>query len=114
MENVNMSRYKRLLLAKRWELLSANGGRLLLEADGGLADNEAIEAPTEGEVMLDAHPNQAWSNLWRAISWALVQMSNGNYGNCTCCGNRISSARLEAVPWTDCCRDCTQLEAICY
>ena len=115
MGNTTQNRYKRMLLAKRWELLSANGGRLLTGTQGGPAKaNNTNHVPAEGEAMLDAHPSMAWSNLWRAIGWALVRLDQGDFGYCTSCGKPITGACLEAAPWTDCCLDCMRLAAACY
>ena len=115
MGNTTQNRYKRMLLAKRWELLSTNGGRLLTGTGGGPAEADDLNpAPAEGEAMFDSHPSLAWSNLWRAIGWALVRLDEGNFGYCTSCGKLITSAHLDTTPWTDCCLDCMRLAAACY
>jgi len=40
---------------------------------------------------------------------ALNRMTEGTYGVCTSCGNRIALPRLEAVPWARFCIDCQEL-----
>ena len=104
-----LDEYRQSLLAKQQELLAANGGRLVLAPAGGLSGaDEMDQALAESHAMVEAHLSQARSRLRRAIEWALVRLNKGNYGLCTACGNPISRARLRAVPWTDCCRDCVE------
>ncbi len=108
-----LNRYRRSLLAKQRELLTANGGRLVLGAAGGLAGADVMDqALAESEAMIDAHLSQARSLLRRAIEWALLRLKRGNYGFCAACGNSISRARLRAVPWTPFCRDCVEQEDV--
>jgi RNA polymerase-binding protein DksA len=106
-----LNRYRRALLAKQRELLTANGGRLVLAPAGGLPGADVMDqALAESEAMIDAHLSQARSRLRRAIEWALLRIQKGNYGVCTACGNPISRARLRAVPWAHLCRDCSEQE----
>ncbi len=44
----------------------------------------------------------------RQISDALQRIEDGSYGICMRCGDEISHARLDAVPYTLLCRDCAQ------
>jgi DnaK suppressor protein len=97
------------LLAKRRELLTVNGGSLVLGPAGGLPGADAMDqALAESESTIDAHLSEARSNLRREIDWALVRMKKGLYGICESCGNPISPARLAAVPWTEYCRGCME------
>ena len=105
----HLDQYKRSLLAKQQELLAANGGRLVLGAAGGLAGADLMDqAFAQSEAVVDARLSQDRSGLRRAIEWALVRIKKGTYGICAACGNPISRARLKAVPWADCCRDCME------
>lgn len=107
----DLNQYRESLLAKQQELLTANGGRLVLGLAGGLAGADIMDqAIAEGEAMIDAHLSHARSHLRRAIEGALLRLKKGNYGFCVACGNPISGARLRAVPWTHCCRDCAEQE----
>ena len=109
--STTLNRYRRLLLAKQRELLTANGGRLVLAPAGGLAGaDEMDQALAESQAMIEVHVSQTRSRLRQAIEWALVRLKKGNYGSCVACGNTISRARLKAVPWTDRCRDCAEQE----
>ena len=106
-----LNRYRRSLLAKQRELLTANGGRLVLGAPDGLAGAGVMDhALAESEAMIDAHLSQARSLLRQAIEWALLRLKKGSNGFCAACGNSISRARLRAVPWTHFCRDCLEQE----
>jgi hypothetical protein len=51
---------------------------------------------------------QTDSKLLRAIEDALTRIRHEEYGICGECGQLISKARLEAVPWTRWCRDCKE------
>lgn len=42
----------------------------------------------------------------RMIEAALARIQQGTYGVCACCGDEISSRRLEAVPWSQYCLRC--------
>lgn len=42
----------------------------------------------------------------RMIEAALRRVAEGGYGTCVNCGNRISEARLDLLPFTPFCRDC--------
>lgn len=106
-----LDRYRRSLLAKQRELLTANRGRLVLGGAGGVEGADLMDqALAETEAMLDAHLSQARSRLRQAIEWALVRLKKGNYGVCTACGDPISGARLNAIPWAHLCRDCMEQE----
>jgi DnaK suppressor protein len=108
-----LNRYRQSLLAKQRELLTTNGGRLVLAPAGGLPGADLMEqALAESEATIDAHLSQARSRLRQAIEWALLRITKGDYGVCAACGNSISRARLRAVPWTHLCRDCRQQEDI--
>src|ERR1017187_10303910 len=50
--------------------------------------------------------HQTDGKLLRAIEDALARIRNEKFGICEECGEPISNARLEAVPWTRWCRDC--------
>lgn len=42
------------------------------------------------------------------IDEALKKIEDGSYGNCECCGEKISKERLKAIPYTKLCRNCQQ------
>ena len=107
----DLNQYRQSLLAKQQELLTANGGRLVLGPAGGLEGADVMDqALAESEAKIDAHLSQARSRLRQAIEGALLRLKKGNYGFCTACGNPISRARLKAIPWTHLCRDCVEQE----
>jgi RNA polymerase-binding protein DksA len=111
-KSTDLNRYRQSLLAKQRELLTANNGRLVLAPAGGFTGADEMDrALAESQATIEAHVSQARSHLRKAIEWALVRLKMGNYGSCAACGNPISKARLEAVPWTDVCRDCAEQEA---
>lgn len=43
----------------------------------------------------------------REVGRALAKLDEDSYGSCDVCGSAIAPERLEAIPWTPYCRDCS-------
>ena len=102
---------KEVLLRKRGEILAASTGtRPLPESadvnsrQGDLAD----QASGNNEVHIALKLKQTDAKILQAIEEALVRMEKGTFGICRDCGEPISRARLEAIPWTRVCITCKQ------
>lgn len=108
MNNSDQLRYKNLLLSKRQELSTgkslADSAHTADDFRADLVDNAASETDTATQIRLQ----QADGKLLRAIEDALTRIRHEEYGNCQECGQPISKARLEAVPWTRWCRNCKE------
>lgn len=108
----DLDRYKRMLLEKQQEIsttgtetkspVSGAGGPL-----GDIMDQANADSAAELEIML----RRTDGRLLRAIEEALTRIRSGTFGACESCGNTISKARLEAVPWTRLCRDCKERQS---
>lgn len=61
----------------------------------------------EDDEVLEAVGRAAQQEV-QLLQAALKRIENGSYGICQGCGNPISDARLEAVPYAVVCRDCAQ------
>jgi DnaK suppressor protein len=108
MNKGDLLHYKNLLLAKQQEL-SARGflvGSIpaASEPHADPADIAASEASSAMQIRL----KETDGKLLRAIEDALTRIRPGRFGICEECGQAISKARLEAVPWTPHCKDCKE------
>ena len=98
------------LLRKRMELLSQGGIRPLQASiethsrQGDLAD----QADGNNEVHIQLRLKQTDAKILQAIEEALVRLEKGTYGACRDCGEPISPARLDAIPWTRVCITCKE------
>ena len=103
-----LQRYKRLLIAKRGELSTANEAATRVpaadEPEGDLMERANADAEAELQIRLHATDGR----LLRAIEDALARIGAGTFGVCEACKQPISEARLEAVPWTHLCRKCKE------
>jgi len=109
MDARNLDRYKRLLVAKRDELLPATLRTSLTagkaEGHGGDPTDRASE---DAQTVLQVHLTQSDSHLLQAVEGALVRIDHGTFGVCEACQRPIAQARLTLVPWTRLCRDCKE------
>jgi len=101
--------YKKVLLVKQRELLTASLGTL---SNAGGVD-ERLGDPTdratrEAQTTLQAHLRESDTRLLRAIEEALARIAQGTFGVCDICERPIAEARLRVVPWTHLCRDCKE------
>jgi DnaK suppressor protein len=111
MNKRDLSRYKNLLLAKQQEL--TNGKSLVgsTPAAGEPCGDSVDMAASETSAAMQVRLNQADSKLLRAIEDALARIRRGRFGACEECGQPISKARLEAVPWSRHCKDCKERQS---
>jgi DnaK suppressor protein len=109
MGSADLQRYKRLLLEKQRELLSAqDDAGAQVPAAGGLEGDLIDQANADAEAELQIQLRQTDSRLLRAIEEALGRIRQGTFGVCQVCKQPVSKARLEAVPWTHLCRECKE------
>ena len=65
-------------------------------------------AASEAHSALHIRLKEADGRLLRAIENALTRIRQERFGICEGCGQPISKARLEAVPWARHCKDCKE------
>jgi len=66
-------------------------------------EDQAIEL--EDDEVLEAVGRAGLAEI-RLLNEALQRISAGSYGECKSCGESISEARLDAVPYAVVCREC--------
>ena len=108
MDTNDLLRYKNLLLSKRQEV---SNGKSLAESIPTASDYrgdpvDVAASQTDAATQMRLH--QTDGKLLRAIDDALTRIRQQEFGICEECGQPISKARLEAVPWTRWCRDCKE------
>lgn len=87
-------------------------GARLIAIEGDLtaphsADWEDLAAEREGDEVLEATGVAGQAEIPQ-IRAALRRITDGSYGICTQCGERIAEGRLDVLPWTPLCRTCAQ------
>jgi DnaK suppressor protein len=105
---------KEALLRKRGEILAASTGTRPLPASADVNSRQgdlADQASGNNEVHIQLKLKQTDAKILQAIEEALYRMEKGVYGVCRDCGEPISVARLEAIPWTRVCITCKQKQA---
>ena len=108
----DLDRYRQLLLAKRREIEAGAIGTIGAARGPGDRPADVIDQATDAaQADLQAHLHQTDSRLLRAIEEALARIDRQAFGVCETCKRPISTARLEAVPWTRLCRDCKEQQA---
>jgi RNA polymerase-binding transcription factor DksA len=70
-------------------------------------DWEELATEREGDEVLEA-TGRAGAQEIVQIRAALRRISEGTYGQCLRCGEAISEARLDTIPWTPLCRSCAK------
>ncbi|MBY0525937.1 MAG: TraR/DksA C4-type zinc finger protein [Gemmataceae bacterium] len=111
---IDAYRAKLLALAQRVQLDTASIESEALRGTGGEASGNLSNAPlhpadlatdqNQQDVALGIFENEA--NILRQADAALRRIDEGAYGRCENCGGDISTARLDAVPYTAYCVDC--------
>jgi DnaK suppressor protein len=102
--------YREALVRKKAEILTTGGVRPLAATmennsrQGDMAD----QADGNNEVHIQLKLKQTDAKILQAIEEALARLDKGSYGMCRDCGEPISPARLNAIPWTRVCITCKE------
>ena len=102
-----LENYRKLLLAKRLELLSSSRAKLETLVGPGPAAPEDL-APVFHDQFIALRINRLDYVQLKLIDAALNRMDSENYGVCVDCGDTISRRRLEAIPWANRCIACQE------
>jgi len=108
MNKSDLFRYQNLLLAKQHELTTGNSLAGSISAGGEPRGDPVDVAAGETSASVQIRLRETDSRLLRAIEEALTRIRRERFGTCEECGQQISKARLEAVPWARYCRDCKE------
>jgi DnaK suppressor protein len=108
MNKGDLLRYKTLLLANEEELSSNGSLAGLTPAAGEPQEYPANMAASKTGSALQTRLKQTGGEVLRAIEDALARIRQGRFGICEKCGQAISKAHLEAVPWAHLCKDCKE------
>ena len=108
MDKSDLFRYKNLLLTKQRELTASTSLADSIPVGGEPRGDPVDVAADEASASVQIRLRETDSRLLRAIEEALTRIRQERFGTCEECGQPISKARLEAVPWARYCRDCKE------
>ena len=108
MNNSDLLRYKNLLLSRRQELSTGKSLVDSISASGELRGDPVDTARSETDAATQIQLRQTDGKLLRAIDDALARIRHEEFGTCAECGEPISKARWEALPWARHCKDCKE------
>lgn len=105
---VDRKAVKQRLLARRAELQGRSSqvkADMRHESDPLVADFADQATQRENDEVLAQIGESAATELAQ-LRRALERLERGTYETCARCGESIPAARLNAVPYADCCADC--------
>jgi len=105
---IDIKAVRRRLLARRAELQGRSTqvkSDMRHESDPLVADFADQATQRENDEVLARIGESAATELLQ-LRRALDRLERGDYETCARCGESIPVARLEAVPYADCCADC--------
>jgi DnaK suppressor protein len=108
MNQSELLHYKNLLLEKQQELSAGKSIVGSIPAVSEPCGDPADMAVGEISAAVQVRVKQTNGKLSRAIEDALTRIRQERFGICEECGEPISRACLEVVPWTRHCKDCKE------
>ena len=112
MNRKQVEKFKKLLEAKRAELLARVQAARASEKEGSSED-----APDLGDRALSTVTRDlsyrltvGERDILRRIDDALDRIEGETYGECLHCGKKVQQGRLNAVPWALHCIQCQELQ----
>ncbi len=102
----NIEDHRRALEAERWALMLALENTEFVEAPAVADEMETSSLEHERHVALDSRSRKAM--LLGEVNEALARIAARVYGLCEECGEPMSAARLNALPWARLCLKCQE------
>jgi DnaK suppressor protein len=102
----NYEKYKRVLEAKRKELLSGSSDLEEIAIENAAEEFDRLQQQLNREVAIRNLDRQ--STLLKSVQAALARMEDGSFGICLRCDEPIPEKRLDALPWAAYCVPCQE------
>ena len=122
MNQKQLEHYKKIILAKRQELVEQldklkNSGLNTAVRDGsGDHSSYTLHMADQGTDTMEREKQYMFAsreqNFLYHLDLALERIEKGDFGICISCGNEIGAARLEAVPHVRLCINCKSKEEL--
>ena len=106
MTNAELKAYKKILVAKQAELVSALRNREGIEIEKSPDALDEVQRAAERELAIRTLDRE--SSLLRNVRAALLRIDGESFGVCLHCEEDISVKRLNAVPWAPYCITCQE------
>ena len=107
MNKKDLAKFKKALLQQKVTMTNKLNSRKLVSGEHEVGD-EADTATQNSEREMQFELDQIGSIAIKEIDNALGKIENGTFGSCECCGEKISEARLNAIPWVRYCKECQE------
>jgi DnaK suppressor protein len=104
--SINLNEFRRILEAKRGELLSDAGDRAEILIENAAEEFDRLQQQMNREVAI--RKLDRTSKLLKSVETALARIDDETYGVCLRCDEEIPDKRLKAVPWAGYCVGCQE------
>ena len=103
-----LSKLKKTLTQKKASITNKVNSRKLNEHELETGGDEIDTATQSTEREMQFELGGMDTRMKQDIDNALAKIEKGTFGKCECCGEDISQARLEALPWGRYCKNCQE------
>jgi RNA polymerase-binding transcription factor len=102
-----LNHFRRVLEAKRKELLASTGDREEIRIEHAAEEFDRLQQQLNREVAIRNLDRE--SMLLKQVQSALKRLDDGSFGVCLRCEEDIPEKRLRAVPWAAYCVPCQEI-----
>lgn len=107
MTNQELKNYKRVLEAKRKELLPTSADREEIQIEKAADEFDQLQLAMNRELAIATLDREA--SLLKHVESALTRIARGGFGTCLLCEEDIPEKRLKALPWAAYCVPCQEM-----
>jgi DnaK suppressor protein len=107
MLNQEIKNYKRVLEAKRKDLLPTSADREEIQIEKAADEFDQLQLAMNRELAIATLDREA--SLLRSVEAALARIEHGGFGTCLLCEEDIPEKRLKALPWAAYCVPCQEM-----
>jgi DnaK suppressor protein len=105
--SINLNEFRKVLEAKRNELLSGSSDRDEIRIENAAEEFDRLQQQLNREVAIRNLDRE--TKLLKEVQAALARTEDGSFGECLRCEEMIPEKRLKAVPWAAYCVSCQEI-----